>query len=329
MLQAAVLGVGAYLVIYQEATAGIIIAGAILTARALAPVDLAIAHWKGFVAARQSWGRLNKLLALFPVHATPMPLPAPTASLSVENVSVVPPGEQRPVVQDVSFILERGQGLGIIGPNASGKSSLARVLVGAWGAARGKICLDGAALDQWAPEQLGRHIGYLPQDIELFAGTIAQNIARFESDADPDAIIEAARAAAVHDLIVDFRQGYDTHVGEQGATLSAGQRQRIALARALYGEPFLMVLDEPDSNLDAEGTQALLHAIAGVRARGGIVIVIAHRNGVLAGIDLLLGLHKGRVVAQGPKEVVLKKMLRPAAPLEPLRVVPDTGRTKA
>jgi ATP-binding cassette subfamily C protein len=320
-LQSAVLGAGAYLVIRQEATPGIIIASAILTARGLAPVDQAISNWRGFVAARQSWQRLSKLMARMPVQFQPMPLPAPAASVFMEAVSASPPGEQRLVVQDVSFTLRRGQGLGVIGPSASGKSSLARVLVGAWLPLRGKVRLDGASLDQWAPEAVGKHIGYLPQDVELFAGTVAQNISRFDPEATADAIVKAARAAAVHDLVVTLPNGYDTQIGEGGMALSAGQRQRVALARALYGDPFLVVLDEPDSNLDAEGEQALRQAIAGVRQRGGIVIAIAHRQGILAGVDHLLAMRGGRVLAQGPKEAVLQKLRPPASKPEALRVV--------
>jgi ATP-binding cassette subfamily C protein len=330
ILQSGVLAVGALLVIRQEATPGIIIAGSILTARALAPVDLAIANWRGFVVARQSWQRLKNLLTLLPGQYQPMPLPAPATSISVEAVSAVPPGEQKLVMQDVSFTLTRGQGLGIIGPSASGKSSLVRILVGAWLPARGRVRLDGASLDQWAPEALGRHIGYLPQDVELFMGTVAQNIARFDGQADPEAIVRAARAADVHDLVVGLPNGYETQIGEYGAALSAGQRQRLALARALYGDPFLVVLDELDSNLDAEGEQALRQAILGVRQRGGIVVVIAHRPSVLVGVDLLLAVHRGRPVAMGPKDAVLQKLRPIGVPPEPgLRVIPETGRAKA
>ena len=324
VLQSAVLAVGAYLVIRQEATPGVIIASAILTARGLAPVDLAIANWRGFIVARQSWSRLNKLLALLPAQYQPMPLPAPVATLTVEAVSAVPPGDQRLVVQEVSFTLNCGQGLGVIGPSGSGKSSLARVLVGAWLPVRGKVRLDGASLDQWAPEALGRHVGYLPQDVELFAGTVAQNIARFDPDVDAEAIVKAARAADVHELVVSLPNGYDTQIGEGGAALSAGQRQRVALARALYGDPFVVVLDEPDSNLDADGEQALKRAIAGIRQRNGVAVVVAHRQSILAGIDHLLVMRGGRVVALGPKEAVLQKP-RAAAPVtETLRII--TGR---
>ena len=227
MLQSAVLAVGAYLVIYQEATAGIIIAGSILSARALAPVDLAIAHWKGFVAARQSWHRLNRLLETLPAQPPPTLLQNPSKKLSVEAVSIVPPGEQRVIVQDVTFVLEAGNGLGVIGPSGSGKSSLIRALVGVWQPVRGKVRLDGAALDQWSSDILGRHIGYLPQDVELFAGTVAQNICRFDPEAKSETIIDAAKEAGVHDMIIKMREGYDTQIGEQGAALSAGQAQRV------------------------------------------------------------------------------------------------------
>ena len=326
MLQSAVLGVGAYLVIHQEATAGIMIAAAILVARALAPVDLAIANWKGFIGARQSWKRLTQLLELLPAHETPMALPAPTTSLAVEHVSAVPPGGKKAVVHDVSLTLTGGQGLGIIGPSASGKSSLVRMIVGAWQPARGRIRLDGAALDQWSPEALGCHIGYLPQDVELFSGTVAENIARFEADSEPEAIIAAARAAGVHDLIVGLPQGYETEIGELGQVLSAGQRQRIALARALYGEPFLVVLDEPNSNLDSEGEAALTQAISSVRKRGGIVIVVAHRPSALAAVDLVLVMANGGAVTFGPKDEVLSKVLAPTAVARgPLSVVSDAG----
>lgn len=330
MLQSAVLGVGAYLVINGEATAGIIIAGAILAARALAPVDLAIANWKGFVAARQSWTRLSELLETMPSQPTPMPLPAPAKMLSVVNVSAVPPGAGKvAVVQDVSFELNSGNGLGIIGPSASGKSSLIRLLVGVWQPARGKIRLDGAELQQWEPDTLGYSIGYLPQNVELFSGTVAENISRFESEALPETIIAAARAAGVHDLVVRLSNGYETELGDHGQALSAGQRQRIALARALYRDPFLIVLDEPNSNLDAEGETALTHAILGARERGAIVVVVAHRPSALAGVDLVLAMAHGRAKEFGPKDDVLAKALRPKSAIKaPLKVVPDSGMNK-
>jgi ATP-binding cassette, subfamily C, type I secretion system permease/ATPase len=330
LLQSAVLGVGAYLVIRQEATAGIIIAGSILSARALAPVDLAIANWRGFVAFRQSWQRLNALLKRIPADAEQMALPKPAASLAVENLSVVPPGVNRVVVQDVSFRLQKGNGLGIVGPSASGKSCLSRVLVGVWPPARGAVRLDGAALDQWSPATLGPHIGYLPQNVELLSGTVAQNIARFEEDAKAEGVIAAAEAAGVHEMILRLQDGYDTEIGESGAVLSAGQRQRVALARALYGDPFLVVLDEPNSNLDGEGEEALTRAIVGVRARGGIVIVIAHRPSVLAGVDLLMEMRQGRATSPESKDEFIKRRRpTPVAPMAPaatgLRVVNEPG----
>ena len=330
MLQSAVLGVGAYLVIRQEATAGIIIAGSILSARALAPVDLAIAHWKSFVAARQSWRRLNALLQQIPVAPTQTLLQNPTSRLSVEGISIAAPGDQKVIVQDVSLVLSAGHGLGIIGPSGSGKSSLVRALVGVWQPFRGKVRLDGAALDQWSPDVLGQHIGYLPQDVELFAGTVAQNICRFDPDAKSESIIMAAKEAGVHDMIIKMRDGYNTQVGEQGAALSAGQAQRVALARALYNDPFLIVLDEPNSNLDTEGDEALTRAIRSARERGAVVVVVAHRPIGIEAVDQILVLKDGRMQAFGPKEQVLAQVLQPrvAAPV-PIKIVSDGGVAKS
>ena len=329
MLQSAVLAVGAYLVIYQEATAGIIIAGSILSARALAPVDLAIAHWKGFVAARQSWHRLNRLLETIPAQIQQTLLQNPSKRLSVEAVSIVPPGDQRLIVQDVNFVLEAGMGLGVIGPSGSGKSSLVRALVGVWQPVRGKVRLDGAALDQWSSDILGRHVGYLPQDVELFGGTVAQNICRFDPDAKSDGIIAAAKEAGVHDMIIKMRDGYDTQIGDQGGALSAGQAQRVALARALYGDPFLIVLDEPNSNLDAEGDEALTRAVRGARERGGIVVVVAHRPVGIEAVDQLLVLKDGRMQAFGPKETVLGQVLQRVPGPAPIKIVSEAGAAKS
>ena len=330
MLQSAVLGVGAYLVIHQEATAGIIIAGSILSARALAPVDLAIAHWKSFVAARQSWRRLNQLLEQMPVRPTPTLLQTPSSQLSVEGVSIAAPGDQKVIIHDVSFTLAAGHGLGVIGPSGSGKSSLIRALVGVWLPFRGKVRLDGAALDQWSSDALGRHIGYLPQDVELFTGTVAQNICRFDLEAKSDQIIAAAKEAGVHDMIIKMRDGYNTQVGEQGAALSAGQAQRVALARALYGDPFLIVLDEPNSNLDTEGDEALTRAVRGARERGAIVVVVAHRPIGIEGVDQILVLRDGRMQAFGPKETVLGQVLQQrVAPPSPIKIVSEGGVAKS
>lgn len=312
-LQSIVLALGAYLVIENQATAGVIIAASILTARAMAPAELAIANWKSFVQARQAWQRLNELCLRIPAESETLALPPPSASLVVESISVAPPGTSRAVVRDVSFPLKAGQGLGIIGPSASGKSTLARALVGVWPCLRGRVRLDGAALDQWGSATLGTHVGYLPQEVELFAGTVAQNIARFRPDADSAEIVEAARMAGVHEMVVALPNGYDTPVGESGAGLSAGQRQRIGLARALFGRPFLVVLDEPNSNLDSEGEAALTQAMVGVRQRGGICVVVAHRPSALAAVDLVLIMDHGAARAFGPKDEVLKRVIQPVA----------------
>jgi ATP-binding cassette subfamily C protein len=271
------------------------------------------------VSARQSWRRLSDFLSAMDKGPEPMALPAPKSNLSVEAVTATPPGTQRLVVQDVTFNLKAGQGLGIIGPSASGKSSLARLIVGVWSPMRGKVRVDGAALDQWSPSEFGRHVGYLPQDVELFAGTVSQNIARFEPDAPSEAVIAAAEAAGVHDMVVRLSDGYETQIGEGGTMLSAGQRQRVALARALYRDPFLIVLDEPNSNLDSEGDKALTQAIMGARARGAIVVVVAHRPSALAGVDQVLAMVGGRTHAMGPRDEVLAKLFgpQPAAPGAP------------
>jgi ATP-binding cassette subfamily C protein len=326
LLQSAILAVGAWLVIHQESTPGIIIAGSILGGRALAPVDLAIANWRGFVGARQSWQRLSQLLGHLPARTEPMPLQPPAKTLVVQNAAVNPPGEQKIVCQDINFSLTAGKALGVIGPTASGKSSLARMLVGVWTPARGSIRLDGATLDQWSPETLGRHIGYLPQDVELFPGNIAQNIARFEDPPHPEAVLAAAQAAGVHELIVNLPDGYETNIGDRGGGLSAGQAQRIALARALYRDPFLVVLDEPNSNLDAEGDEALTRAILGLRARGAVVVVVAHRPSAIAGVDYILLMAKGRQQQFGPKEEILSRITQsPSGAPRALKVVPGEG----
>jgi PrtD family type I secretion system ABC transporter len=314
ILQSAVLGIGAWLVINQQATAGIIIASSILTSRALAPVEVTLGHWRSFIAARQSWRRLNGLLGAVAAEHSRMELPRPKETLTLEAVGVNPPGTNRIVVQGVAFQLKAGQGLGVIGPSASGKSSLVRAIVGVWPALQGKIRVDGAAIDQWTPEALGPHIGYLPQDMELFAGSVAENIARFEPDAPSEKVIAAAQAANVHELILGLPNGYETQVGDSGNSLSAGQRQRIGLARALYGDPFLVVLDEPNSNIDREGDEALTKAILGVRARGGIVVVVCHRPSALAGVDMVLVMLNGRQQAFGPKEQVLQAPQQPQQP---------------
>lgn len=326
-LQSAILGLGAYLVIQQEATAGIIIASSIITSRALAPIEQVIGNWRGFTAARQGWRRLSELLQLMATQDAPMSLPPAEKSLDVSNVTVIPPGGRLAVVHDVSFSLKAGDALGIIGPSASGKSSLARALVGIWPAARGNVRLDGATQDQWSQDDLGRNVGYLPQDVELFAGTIAQNISRFDEQATPDSVIHAARIADVHNLVLKHSQGYDTEIGEGGMVLSAGQRQRIALARAVFGDPFLVVLDEPNSNLDAEGDKALTKAVMSIRNRGGIAIVVAHRPTALVAANLVMVMGEGRLQDFGSKDEVMKRLLGQDqnGPQPSLRVVPEKG----
>jgi ATP-binding cassette subfamily C protein len=251
-----------------------------------------------------------------------MALPVPRSSLTVDRIAIGAPGTQRIIVQGVEFRLEAGSVLGIIGPSGSGKSSLVRGLVGAWRPVAGRIKLDGAALDQWSSERLGRSIGYLPQDVELFAGTVAANIARFEAEAEAEAIVAAARAAGVHELIVGLPNGYETQIGEGGTALSAGQRQRVALARALYGGPFLVVLDEPNSNLDMEGEMALAQAILAIKARGGIVAIVAHRPNILTTVDFMLMMKEGQMHMFGTRDTVLSKLFpMPQAGAESLRPV--------
>ena len=310
VLQSSALGLGAYLVIYNEMSGGSMIAGSILMSRALAPIEVAVANWKGFVSARQGYRRLQHILSLVPPQNARLSLPAPKASLAVQDVYVGPPGAQLPVVQAVSLQMRAGQGLGLIGPSASGKSTLARALVGVWPSLRGEIRLDGATLDQWEPDDLGSHVGYLPQDVELFEGTVAENIARFRPDASPDSIIAAATAAGAHEMILQLPEGYDSKIGEGGAVLSGGQRQRVALARALYGDPFLVVLDEPNASLDGAGDEALNRAILSVRQRGGVVVVITHRPAALGNVDLVAIMDSGRIKAMGPRDEVLQSVMK-------------------
>ena len=333
MLQSALLALGATLVINQQATAGVMLAATILTVRALSPVELLIANWKSFIAARQSLTRLGIALAAMPPEQERTSLPAPTRNLRLTAVSLLGADRDAPIVHDVSFALEAGSALGIIGPSGSGKSSLARALVGLWPAARGVIRLDGAELEQWSIDALGAAIGYLPQDVELLPGTVAQNIARFRAE-DTTMLFAAADKAGVHELILRLPNGYETQVGEGGALLSGGQRQRIALARALYGEPFLLVLDEPNSNLDADGEMALTRAIQSARARGGMAIVIAHRPSALAAVDKVLVINEGRVQAFGARDTILQQLgapaPQPAAPRPQAEPAPkQTERTQA
>ena len=313
-LQSAVLTVGALLVIRGEASGGIIFASSMLSARALGPLDQAIAHWRGFAQARDAWRRLDTLLSRLPEPAQATKLPAPHRKLSVESLTLGPPSAQDVTLRNVSFALDAGDGLGIIGPSGSGKSTLARALTGIWDARAGSVRLDGAAITQWHPDDLGRHVGYLPQDVQLFEGTVAQNIARFDPEASSEQIVAAAQAANAHELILRLPRGYDTPVGTDGLALSGGQRQRIALARAFFGDPFLIVLDEPNANLDSEGDVALLRAIHGARERGAIVIVVAHRPAVVEALSHVLFLRDGQARDFGASRDVLARILAPNRP---------------
>jgi ATP-binding cassette, subfamily C, type I secretion system permease/ATPase len=314
-LQVAILGAGASLAIDQIITPGAMIAASIIMGRALAPVEQAIGHWRGFLAARAAYSRLNALLLEQPAHRDVMQLPAPNGRLEISNLVAGPPGLVKPVLRGVSFSLEPGEALGVIGPSASGKSTLARLLVGVWPPTAGMVRLDSAALQDWRSEDLGPFVGYLPQDVELFEGTVAENIGRFSEELDPEAIVRAARQADVHDMILHLPDGYNTNIGENGSALSGGQRQRLGLARALYGDPVLVVLDEPNANLDAAGDEALTQAILDLKGRGATVVVMAHRPSAIAAVDKLLFLLEGRVMAFGPKEEVLaESTVQPSDP---------------
>jgi len=308
LLQSLVLTVGALLVIDGAATGGVIFASSILASRALAPVEQAIGNWRGLTAARQSWRRLEDYLKEPAQVPLPIDLPPPRQELRVEHLAVIPPGATEPTLAGISFRLEAGQVLGVIGPSGSGKSTLLKTLAGIWTASHGHVRLDGAALDQYAPAKRGKAIGYLPQNAELIDGSIADNIARFSPGAETSGIIAAARMAGIHDLVKRLPQGYGTPVGSNGGFLSAGQRQRIALARALYSDPFLLLLDEPNSNLDPDGEAALAAAVEAVKARGGIVLLAAHRRSILAVADLVLHLDAGRIRSFGPREKLLEEL---------------------
>jgi PrtD family type I secretion system ABC transporter len=310
MLQAGLLGVGAYLTIKGEMTAGAIIACSIAASRALAPIEVAIGNWRGLTAARKARDRLDAVFNKLPGASQPLALPPPVRSLKVDSISVTVPGTQTMTLRGVGFELSAGTVLAVIGPSAAGKSTLARALTGVWPVSRGVIRLDGAALSSWSAEDLGRHIGYLPQDVQLCDGTITENISRFQERPDSQRVIAASMAADVHEMVLRLPNGYETRVGDGGSQLSAGQRQRIALARALFGDPFVMVLDEPNSNLDAEGEKALVDAILQVKARGGIVVVVAHRPTVLSAADKVAAVSGGQLAAFGPRDEVLRKVLR-------------------
>ena len=306
-LQSLVLGLGALLVINGDMSAGMMIAGSILMGRVLSPIDQLIAVWKQWSSAKLAYQRLDSLLREHPPSEDNMQLPAPMGQVSFEQVSAAPPGQRLPTLHQVSFSLNAGEVLGVLGASGSGKSTLARVLVGVWPTLAGTVRLDGADIHQWNRDQLGPHIGYLPQDIELFSGSIAENIARFR-EADPRQVVAAAQQAGVHEMILRLAQGYDTVLGDEGSGLSGGQKQRVALARALYGNPRLVVLDEPNSNLDAVGDAALTRAIAHLKAQGCTVVLVTHRSASLAQADKLLVLNEGRCQVFGPSAEVLKAL---------------------
>lgn len=317
ILQSGMLGLGAYLAVLQEISPGTMIAGTIIMSRALAPVDQAINQWRAFLEARKSYGRLKLVLDGGPEEEQPMELPEPTGRISVENLMLSIPGVEKPLLQGINFVLESGEALGVLGPSAAGKSTLARALVGVWPPTRGDVRLDGALLEQWNDDQIGKSIGYLPQNVELFSATIEQNIARFQPDASPEKVVEAAKMADVHEMILRLPDGYGTQIGEGGAMLSAGQRQRVGLARALYGNPVFVVLDEPNSNLDAEGEAAVITAINSMKKMGASVVVIAHRPSAISSVDKIVFIKEGTQLAFGPRDEILDKILKSNAPKSP------------
>jgi PrtD family type I secretion system ABC transporter len=304
-LQSAILGIAAALVVAEQASGGIMIASSIMMGRALAPIEVVLGTWKQLLSARDAIKRLGEMFLRVPVPSAPaVKLPSPFRHLCAQNLTVVAPGSNRAVVRNVSFSLAAGAGLALLGASGSGKSSLAKAIVGIWPALQGHVRLDGARLDQWDSDVLGRHIGYLPQNVALFDGSVADNICRFEESASEGDILDAAMVAGAHDLIVSLPQGYATQIGEGGVCLSAGQRQRIGLARAVYGKPFVVVLDEPNANLDARGEAALSRTIKALREREAIVVVISHRMHVLTALDTVLVLHDGGVLAFGRRDQV-------------------------
>ncbi|WP_238382535.1 type I secretion system permease/ATPase [Tabrizicola thermarum] len=314
-LQSAMLGLAAWLVLRQELSAGAMIAASILMGRALQPLEQAVAQWSVVTRARQARTRLGGLLADAPPSPPRTDLPRPRPLVEVQALTVVPPGGSAPVLRNLTFTLPPGQALGVIGPSGSGKSSLARALTGVWRPASGRIRLDGATLDQYDPDRLGGYLGYLPQRVTLFDGTVADNIARLHPGADAAAVVAAAKAAAAHDMILKLPNGYDTQVATMGSQLSGGQIQRIGLARALFGDPVLLILDEPNANLDNEGSIALNTAIRTAKARGASVLIMAHRPAAIQECDLLLVMHEGAAAAFGPRDSVLREAMRNAGPV--------------
>lgn len=309
-LQSAMLGLGAYLVLMNQLSPGAMIAGSILLGRALAPIELLVGQWATFQRGREGWRNLSVLLGQIPAEAPRTVLPKPKARLVADQVTVVPPGEKQAALRLISFEVDPGQAVGVIGTSGAGKSTLARVLTGVWQPAGGKVRLDGAALDQYDPDVLGQHVGYLPQRVQLFEGTIKENIARMSMQPDDSKVVAAAQAAAAHDMILKLPDGYDTRVSAAGGRLSGGQIQRIGLARAMYGDPVILVLDEPNSNLDNEGSLALNKAIKALKAAGRIIFIMAHRPSAIQECDMLLVIESGARRAFGPKDEVLAEMVK-------------------
>ena len=309
-LQSAMLGLGAWLVLQNQLTPGAMIAGSILLGRTLAPIEQIVAQWPLVQRAVHGWFGLGRLLAEVPPEGERTTLPQPSARLAVQGLTIVPPGERETVLRGITFALEPGQAMGVIGASGSGKSSLARAITGLWPPAGGKIRLDGATLDQFAPETLGQHIGYLPQRVQLFAGTVTQNIARLAADPNAELVVAAAKRAGAHDMILALPDGYDTQISAGGGRLSGGQMQRIALARAMYGDPVILVLDEPNSNLDNEGSEAVNSAIRTFKAAGKAILIMAHRPASIKECDLLLMLEGGQLRSFGPRDEVLRNVVR-------------------
>ena len=328
-LQTLILGVGAYLAIHREISPGSMIAASIIIGRALAPVELLVANWKGFTAVRASYGRLQRLIEIAGPEPERMNLPRPAGQIDAENLIVSAPGKTQPILQGVSFKLAPGTIVGVVGPSAAGKSSLARAVTGVWPILRGTLRIDGSEISHWDPQALGRHIGYLPQDVELFAGSVAENIARFET-IDEEAVIAVARKAGCHELIQSLPDGYNTQIGMGGQALSGGQRQRIALARAMYGNPSFIVLDEPNASLDAAGEEALMKAVQELKAMGTTIMIVTHKVNILTAVDAVLVMNSGTVQAFGPRDQILGQIAGPRAvpnPPAPQPVAPPvTGR---
>lgn len=303
-MQSLILGLGAILVLDTQISPGAMIAGSILLGRALAPIDLLIGSWKQFVTARTQYQRLNQLLDQLPPETEKMTLPSPTGNIMVEQAVVAPPLSKMPVIKGVQFAIQKGDVIAIIGPSASGKSTLARAMLGIWPVMSGKVRLDGADINHYNRDELGPYVGYLPQDVELFEGTVSENIARF-GDVDSEKVVAAARAAGVHELILRLPKGYDTPIGQGGGSLSGGQRQRIGLARALYDDPVIVVLDEPNSNLDDQGELALANCIKGLKQSGTTVVLITHRPNILGLVDRIMVLTDGKIAAFDTRDKVL------------------------